>query len=129
MKDRHDLQTDVAVRIGNDAHAHACSLFVTHIHRFLDEGGAADIHRLQFAKIGQKTKSGLQFCEAVTDLLQAFLGFFCPDYSAVADCEQTFWFVDFAVNHSFKRLYFFKSSLTRSCGSASPQSLSAPVLD
>ncbi|PYL96490.1 MAG: hypothetical protein DMF18_05475 [Verrucomicrobia bacterium] len=60
MKGRHDLQTDVAVRIGNDAHNHGRSFFVAHVHRFLDEWRAGHIHRLQFAEVGQKTKPGLQ---------------------------------------------------------------------
>src|SRR5437016_9303182 len=70
-------------------------------------------------KIGQETKSALQFCEVITDLLQAFLGFFCSNNSVVADCQQLFRFVDFEVNHYFRRLYFFNNSRNRSCGSAS----------
>src|ERR1700736_390927 len=119
MEDRHDLQADVAMRVGNDADDHRSTLFVEEVHRFLDERRTGDIHRLQFAQIGQKTKSTLQLREAATDLLQASLGFLCLDYSVVSDHKQTFQLVDFEVNHSFKRLYFFNNSRSRSCGSAS----------
>ena len=44
MKDRHDLQTDVAMRVGNDAHDQRGSFLVAQVHRFFDMRRASDIH-------------------------------------------------------------------------------------
>src|SRR5207248_11550745 len=115
----HDLQANFAMSIRDDSHHHRRSLFVAKIHRLLNERGAPGIHRFQVGQVSEQPKARLQFSESISHLLDTFLGLFRQHQSAVTNHEQISWLIDFEMNHSFKRLYFFKRSRSRSCGNAS----------
>ena len=70
-------------------------------------------------QVREQMETGLQPCETGADLLQTVLCFLGRNFPAEANRQTIPRLVDLELNHGVSRLYFFKISRKRSCGTAS----------
>ena len=100
MEERQDIQADVLVRVGNDAHDHLHAFLVAQVHHSLDVRHAGEVHRFEAAQIRQQPEARPQIGQQRWNLLLHALRVLRPDVLRVTDPQQVLGLISFDLEHN-----------------------------